>query len=111
MAVGNLSVIVRDEPGENPRSASSYVSARAFTTVEAIAIPSGAKIVRLAGTVDFYFSFTGTAAVPADVDDGTASELVKQQSNAEWFIIPPDATAISLVAGSACVVTASFYTN
>jgi hypothetical protein len=32
--------------------------------------------VRIAATADIYVSFTGTAAIPGDVTDGTASELL-----------------------------------
>lgn len=110
---GNLAVDARaPEPGDNPVNAPSYVSARvlAANTAESITVPPGAHYVRLAGTDNFYYSFTGAAAVPVDTDDGTACELIKQQGGAEWRTCQGVA-AISVISAGTPVVTASFYTN
>jgi hypothetical protein len=42
--------------------------------------------------------------VPADVTDGTASELAPVA-----YQLTPDVTTISVISPSACVITASFY--
>lgn len=107
-----LSQLDMREPGANPYNAPSYVSARALAanTAESIAIPTGANMVRLAGNVDFYYSFSGAAAVPVDTDDGTASEMIKVNSNPEWRLIPTGATALSVIAAGIGIVSASFYT-
>jgi len=111
-ALNSLAVVCLDSPGCNPRSAPSYVSSRllAAATAESIAIPAGSAYVRLAGTADFFYVFgAGPATVPGDVDDGTACELAKQQGDAEWIIIPPAATTMSVISSGTPIVTASFY--
>ncbi len=82
----------------------------AFTGHRSFTIPAGAAYVRLAATADIYYSFSGNAAVPGDVDDGSACELIKQQGGAEFLIIPPGATALSVISAGTPIVTASFYT-
>jgi len=110
--LNSLATICVEEPGCNPRSAPSYVSSRllAAATAESITIPAGSAYVRLAGTADFYYVFgAGPATVPGDIDDGTACELVKQQGDADWLIIPPGATTMSVISAGTPIVTASFY--
>jgi hypothetical protein len=81
-------------------------------TAESIGVPAteptAAYFVRLAVTDDTYVHFTGTAAVPGDVTDGTASELLPAKS-VSWFYIRgvTNISVVSLVA--AARVTASFY--
>lgn len=117
-----LTAVSFNEPGENPRNVPSYVSARALAanTAESITIPqgsasaaaaAGAAYVRLAGTADFYYSFSGTATVPVDTDDGSACELIKTQGDPEWLVIPSGATALSVISAGTAIVTASFYSN
>jgi hypothetical protein len=64
--------------------------------------------VRIAATADIYVSFTGTAAIPGDVTDGTASELLPYSRGDHWFYIR-GVTAISVISATTPVVTASFY--
>lgn len=111
-AVNRLSTVPLNEPGDNPRNVPGYVAARSLgaATAESITVPSGAAYVRLAGTDNFFYSFTGTATVPGDVDDGTACELIKQQGEAEWLAVPSGATALSVISSGTPIVTASFYT-
>jgi hypothetical protein len=107
-----LATLGRYDLAGDPRRVPDYVSAcvLAASTAEAIAVPAGAKIVRLAATADVYYSFSDDATVPADTDDGTACELVKQQGAPEWLIVPPDATSLSVIGATAdTIVTASFY--
>lgn len=106
-----LTTLPFNEPGSNPVDVPSYVSARqlAANTAESITVPTGAAFVRLVGTGDFFYSFSGTAAVPGDVDDGSACELIKAQGDPEWRKVPNGATTLSVVAASTPIVTASFY--
>lgn len=78
---------------------------------ESITIPSGALLVRLVGTSDFYINPWATAAIPTDITNGTAAELVKASGGAEkWYSLKPDITALSVITSAAsCIVTASFY--
>lgn len=110
-AVGRLTTVPFNDPGANPVDPPGYCSSRllAATTAESITIPAGAQFVRIAATADIFYSFTGAAAVPADVDDGSACELLKVQSNAEWRKIPAGATALSVISPGTPTVTASFY--
>ncbi len=109
---GNLAPVAQQSLNDIPFNTASYISARllAASTAESITIPANAKYVRLAGTDNFYYSFSGAATVPGDTDDGSACELIKQQGSAEWRVIPPGATAISVISAGTPIVTASFYT-
>ena len=112
-APGNLAVDARaPAPGANPVNAPAYVSARALAAnvAESITVPANAHCVRLAGTDNFYYSFTGVATVPVDTDDGSASELIKQQGDAEWRTCQGVAS-ISVISAGTPIVTASFYSN
>lgn len=106
-----LSTVPFNEPGDNPRAVPAYVSSRllAATTAESITIPPGSAYVRVAATDNIYYSFTGVATVPGDIDDGTACELLKSQSNVDWLIVPSGATALSVISAGTPIVTASFY--
>jgi hypothetical protein len=108
--VGRLTTVPFNAPGANPIDAPGYVSARALGAgvAESITVPSGAAWVRLAGTADFFYSFTATAAVPTDTDDGTACELIKTNSGPEWRKLG-GATTISVISSGTPIVTASFY--
>lgn len=108
----NLAVTPVDSPGENPRSAPTYVCARllAANTHEEITVPAKAAYVRLAATDNIYYIFGANAAVPGDIDDGSACELLKTQGDAEYLIIPPGATSLSVISAGTPIVTASFYT-
>jgi hypothetical protein len=114
---GRLTTIDFKEPGNNPVDAPTYVSARALAanTHEEITIPPGAgglgiaSFVRLAGTVDFYYSFAGNASVPVDTDDGSACELIKAQGDPVWLKVPAGATQLSVISAATAIVTASFY--
>lgn len=103
------------EVGECPHTPSNYVLARllAANTAESITVPAvtgatTARYVRLAGTVDFYYSTTTTATVPGDTTDGTACELIKANGPAEWRYIS-GVTTISVISAATCIVTASFF--
>lgn len=112
MAVpAHLGAVDVDVPGDNPRNIPGYVSARllAAATAESFTIPATALYVRVAATADIFYSFTGVATVPGDVDDGTACELIKVNSDPEWLIVPPGATALSVISSGTPIVTASFY--
>lgn len=109
---GNLSAIPLNTPGDNPFTPSTYVSARvlAANVAESITVPPLAAYVLLAGTADFYVNYSGAAAVPAaDIDDGTASELIKVSASAQWRGVKGLAS-ISVVSAGTAIVTASFFT-
>ncbi len=116
-----LSVVSFNDLEGNPRNVPSYISARvlAANTAENITIPPSLKAdgvttvgvaayVRLAGTADFYYSFSGAATVPVDTDDGSACELIKAQGDAVWLLVPPTATVLSVISAAIATVTASF---
>lgn len=111
-APGVLSTVPFNEPGKNPFAVSGYTSSRllAASTHEEITIPAKALYVRIAATDDIYYSFTGNAAVPTDIDDGSACELINKYSGGEWRMVPPGATALSVISAGTPIVTASFYT-
>lgn len=70
---------------------------------EAIDIPEGASFVIFSGTGDYYIRANGTAAVPGDVTDGTASEINPTMRSLV------NVTSLSAIAPADCVVTAAFY--
>ena len=84
---------------------SSHVQNRvlAASVAETITAPAFPCIVIFRATGDFYANASTTATVPADVSDGTASEL----NPAQWHVAP--STAISVIAPAASSVNASFY--
>jgi hypothetical protein len=87
------------------RSAPLYIDARdlAANTNETHTIPAGADFVIFSGDGDFFAKPNGAAAVPADVTDGTASEL----NPVIWDL--NGVTSIGLIATAARKVTLSFY--
>ncbi len=90
-----------------PQSDTNAVSLAA-STAESITIPSGATHVVFSGSGDFYMKFNGTATVPGDTTDGTAAELnptVRRLSLGDGTAV----TGISVIAPSACIVTAMFF--
>lgn len=112
-----LTAVSLKEPGINPRNVPAYVAARALAantaesiTVPSVAAPNTIAYVRIAATADLYYSFAGVATVPGDTDDGSACELLKLNGGAEYLMIPPGASALSVISAGTPVVTASFYT-
>lgn len=98
-------------PRRGPSADSVLARLLAATTAEGITVPgsgaTAAKYVRIAATADIYVSFTGTAAVPGDTTDGTASELIPA-GKVEWYYIA-GVTTISVISAGTPIVTASFY--
>lgn len=85
---------------------SGYVQARslAASTAETITPPTDARFVLISCTANVYVAFnSGTATVPSDTTDGTASEL-----NPTMRRISSSAT-ISVISPVAAVCTAAFY--
>ena len=72
-------------------------------TAEAVTVPTGANYAVFSYTTDVYVLADGTAAVPADVTDGTASELNPTIRDCS------DVTSISCISPAACVITVAFY--
>ena len=81
----------------------------AANTAEDIDVPTGAKICRLDADGVFYFNTQGDAAVPsADVTDGSGSRFVG--SGSPFVMISVDGVDdISVIAGAARKITASFW--
>lgn len=98
------------DAGGNPntliRIAPTYVNARslAANVNEDTTIPTGAKRVIFAGTCNFYAKPGGTAAVPGDVTNGSASEL-----NPSAWHLDGSFTVIGLISDTACTVTVTYY--
>ena len=84
---------------------SNYVLAKslAASVAESFTVPAGAAYVVFSANGDFYAKVGGTATVPGDVTDGTASEL-----NPTARACSP-ASTISVISPYATVVTAAFY--
>ena len=101
-------VIKADANGDFPtwcRVPSDFVNARSLAAgvAETTTVPANAGKVFFSASGNFYALNNGSAAVPGDVTDGTASEL----NPACWSVAPGD--VISLIAPVACVVTLAYY--
>jgi hypothetical protein len=116
MATADITILALHEPEANDaaRKVPLANNSRAIATgvAESIAVPTtdptAANFVRIAVTEDTYVNFAGAAAIPTDLDDGTASELLPAKSW-HWFYIR-GVTAISVITNAATgIVTASFY--
>lgn len=96
----------------SPHTPSNYVLARALSAnaAESIAVPTGGRYVRLATTVNAYYSHVTTATVPGDTTDGTACELISASGPPEWRYIG-GVTTISVISAATCILTASFFTD
>lgn len=109
-AVGDL-IIFQDKYNRDtlirPFSGSVMSRSLAANTAESISVPSGARFVLFGGSCNLFVSPSGTASVPGDVTDGSASE----GNGAAYALYSPSGTvtSISVVADSACVVTAAFF--
>lgn len=88
----------------------SYVNARALAAgvAESISVPSGANMVFLNTTAHTYVNMGGTAAVPTDLDDGSASALLSDGGQAYYL---DGVTTISVISAGTPIVTATFYKN
>jgi len=84
---------------------SDWIDSRSLgiATAEVQTVPEGARFVLFASTTDFYAKMNAAAAVPADVVNGTASEL-----NPTMRKVIGVAT-IGLISPAASIVTMSFY--
>lgn len=90
--------------------ASDYVDAHVLATgvAETFAKPVNARFCRLSGTVLFFYSTTGVAAVPAaDIVTGLAPVAVVAPN--QPLICVDDIASISVVAGTAATVTAEWW--
>lgn len=99
-------------PRNFPGPDSTLSRALGAAVAESIAVPgAGAtapRFVCISATDDVYVNVAGTATVPADVADGTASVLLSKYKGEHWFTCS-GVTAISVICAGAAVVTASFY--
>lgn len=99
-------------PRNFPSPDSTLSRALVATTAESMTVPgSGAtapRFVCISSTEDIYINVAGTAAVPGDVTDGTASLLLSKYKGEHWFLCTGVAT-ISVICAGTAVVTASFY--
>src|SRR6478735_6862846 len=99
-------------PRNFPGADSVLARALAATVAESMTVPgAGAttpRYVCISATDDIYVSVSGTATVPGDVTDGTASVLLSKYKGEHWFACS-GVTTISAICAGAAVVTASFY--
>ena len=89
---------------------SDYVLSKtlAASVAESFGTPDGAEFVAFSSNSDFYANYTTTATVPADVTDGTASELnptIRRLRFQDGTVIG----AISVISAGAAQITASYY--
>ena len=70
---------------------------------ESSTVPAGAGKVFFASTGNYYVKVNGTATVPGDTTDGSASEL-----NPMGYKVNPG-DVISIIASAACIVTLAYY--
>lgn len=84
---------------------SDYINSRSLSasTAETFIVPEGARFVVFSGTADFYAKPNATASVPADVTDGSASELNPTLRSVVGV------SSVSVISESACVVSAAFF--
>jgi hypothetical protein len=84
----------------------------AANVAETVTIPTGANIVRIAATADIYIKAGGTATVPGDTTDGTASELIKTSGGAaEWrHLQGVSSLSVITAAAGGGIATFTFYT-
>jgi hypothetical protein len=81
----------------------------AAATAESIAVPGGARYVRLAATQDIFATYrSGIATIPGDVTDGSASELLPY-GREHWRFLGSEVTSISVIGSSTPIVTATFF--
>jgi hypothetical protein len=82
-----------------------YVNARALAanTEESTTVPTGASLVRIKCTADFYCVIGATATVPGDTTDGSACEL-----NPVGYVVYPG-QVIHVIAAANAVITFSYY--
>jgi len=88
----------------------TYTNAKVLeaATAKSITVPSGATIVSLKGTVDFFVNFTATAVVPAsDINDGSSPILICGGERVALAI--RGASEISVISAYAGTVVVSFY--
>lgn len=95
--------------GDQVRWSSEYVNARVVlaSIEEKETIPSDYNMVVINSTAPVYVKIGDSsvaASIPADVSDGTASEL-----NPTSYAIKSDQTTISIISPSNCIVTLAYY--
>ena len=84
---------------------SDAINARSLAAgvAESDTVPAGAGKVLFAATGNYYVKVNGTATVPGDTTDGSASEL----NPAGYKVNPGD--SISVIAPAICVITMAYY--
>lgn len=92
---------------EIPRPVPQSVMSRslAASTAEDITPPTDARYVVFSATANYYVNAFATATVPADVTNGTASEL----NPSGYSFNPNELPTFSVISPVACVITAAFY--
>jgi len=91
-----------------PETDTVDVAVLAASTAEDISVPTGAKFCVLTADVDFYYNTNGDAAVPtADVTDGSGSRFAAADTVVK--LVVEDVDDVSVIAGAACKVTATWW--
>lgn len=97
-------------PSESSVIFPEYTSARALSanTNESVTIPAGATHVMISPSNIVWVKLGGTATVPTDTDDGTASEAVGANMY-RLFELPSGSSSIGVISNATPIVTFSFY--
>lgn len=84
---------------------SDFVNSKALAAGvnEDITVPDGAYFAIFSGSVNFYAKPGGTAAVPTDITNGSASILNP------YIVAVTPGQVIGLIAAADCLVTISYY--
>lgn len=100
------------DPNGNPLmdccEVSGYIDNRvlAANTHEDHTIPTGAKVVRITCSAAMWVNFVGEATIPTDeVSTGLGCIYIPVE---RFFALPIDATVISMISGSTCLVSLEF---
>jgi len=101
-------VIKSDGNGDFPTwltRQSDYINAKllAASVAETETVPANAGKVFFSCTGNYYVNTRGTAAIPGDTTDGSASDL-----NPVGYVVSPG-ESISVIAPSACTLTMAYY--
>lgn len=100
------SLVSKGEVVGDFRTPSDFVNSFTLAAnVERLAtVPTGASLVRFKCTENFYCKVDATAAVPADVSNGSASEL-----NPTGYAVNPGQVIHIITAATVATITLSYY--
>ena len=110
--IRQLTAIARQQGTQVPAAlpAATWVDARVLAAgvAESYAVPdTGVMLGINATTGPLYINFNDTAAAPAaDINDGTASIMLRTDAGSPFLIAAPfNTSTLSMICAEACVVT------